>query len=191
MPPPRATHTDPTNNALPRSRIQRSSPSPGSVRRAAEIGLAVARALGGNPSPRAKFFTAYADGSRVRRAERYRAERKVQGAVQSCFPDLVEIKGQANIRSSGSIRGVLSGPTQSLGDPGSCRTPRPRGARLRPSPTLHIHALTISQERKGGWNTQNTRFWDFEGNHPNILQKELRDGPGGNPARDEPLQQAS
>ncbi|QRW00949.1 hypothetical protein RhiJN_28967 [Ceratobasidium sp. AG-Ba] len=141
MPSPRATHTYPTNNALPRSRIQRSSPSPGSARRAAEIGLAVARTLGGNPSPRAKFFAAYADGSRVRRAERYRAEWKIQGAVQSCFPDLVEIKGRANIRPSGS-------------------------------------------ERKGGWNTQNARFWDFEGNHPNILQKELRDGPGGNPARD-------
>ncbi|QRV96891.1 Retrovirus-related Pol polyprotein from transposon opus [Ceratobasidium sp. AG-Ba] len=53
-----------------------------------------------------------------------------------------------------------------------------------PARPLHVHALTISQERKGGWNTQNARFWDFEGNHPNILQKELRDGPGGNPARD-------
>ncbi|QRV83505.1 hypothetical protein RhiJN_11521 [Ceratobasidium sp. AG-Ba] len=53
-----------------------------------------------------------------------------------------------------------------------------------PDRPLHVHALTISQERKGGWNTQNARFWDFEGNHPNILQKGLQDGPGGNPARD-------
>ncbi|QRW06232.1 hypothetical protein RhiLY_05231 [Ceratobasidium sp. AG-Ba] len=40
-----------------------------------------------------------------------------------------------------------------------------------------------AKKRKGGWNTQNARFWDFEGNHPNILQKSLQDGPGGNPAR--------
>ncbi|QRV96353.1 hypothetical protein RhiJN_24371 [Ceratobasidium sp. AG-Ba] len=55
---------------------------------------------------------------------------------------------------------------------------------FNPARPLHIHTLTICQERKGGWNTQNTRFWDFEGNHPNILQKELRDSPGGNPTRD-------
>ncbi|QRV90610.1 hypothetical protein RhiJN_18628 [Ceratobasidium sp. AG-Ba] len=181
MPPIRSTHTQETNNALPRT-IQRSSPSPGSTKRAAEIGLAVARALGGNPSPRAKFFAAYADGSRVRRAERYRAQWKVQSAVQSCFPDLVEIKGRTHIRPGG---------------PAFCRDRPNHWATLAvverhdpeepsfdPDRPLHVHALTISQERKGGWNTQNARFWDFEGNHPNILQKELRDGPGGNPARD-------
>ncbi|QRV91923.1 Retrovirus-related Pol polyprotein from transposon opus [Ceratobasidium sp. AG-Ba] len=99
MPPIRSTHTQQTNNALPWT-IQRSSPSPGSTKRAAEIGLAVARTLGGNPSPRAKFFAAYADGSRVRRAERYRAQWKVQSAVQSCFPDLVQIKGRTDVVGS-------------------------------------------------------------------------------------------
>ncbi|QRV73357.1 Retrovirus-related Pol polyprotein from transposon opus [Ceratobasidium sp. AG-Ba] len=60
----------------------------------------------------------------------------------------------------------------------------PEEPNFDPDQPLHVHALTISQERKGGWNTQNARFWDFEGNHPNILQKGLQDGPGGNPARD-------
>ncbi|QRV72511.1 hypothetical protein RhiJN_11805 [Ceratobasidium sp. AG-Ba] len=60
----------------------------------------------------------------------------------------------------------------------------PQEPNFDPDRPLHVHALTISQERKGGWNTQNARFWDFEGNHPNILQKGLQDGPGGNPARD-------
>ncbi|QRV77304.1 hypothetical protein RhiJN_05319 [Ceratobasidium sp. AG-Ba] len=60
----------------------------------------------------------------------------------------------------------------------------PEEPNFDPDRPLHVHALTISHERKGGWNTQNARFWDFEGNHPNILQKDLRDGPGGNPARD-------
>ncbi|QRV99068.1 hypothetical protein RhiJN_27087 [Ceratobasidium sp. AG-Ba] len=152
---------------------------------AAEISLAIARALGGNPSPRAKFFAAYTNGSRVRRAERYRAQWKVQSAVQSCFPDLVETKGRTNIRPSGPVYEAF------------CRDRPNHWATLavveRHDPEepnfdldrpLHVHVLTISQERKGGWNTQNPRFWDFEGNHPNILQKELRDGPGGNPARD-------
>ncbi|QRW14001.1 hypothetical protein RhiLY_13000 [Ceratobasidium sp. AG-Ba] len=70
------------------------------------------------------------------------AEWKVQGAVQSCFPDLVEVSRGAHIRLSGS--------------------PRAQGRVEHP----------------------NARFWDFEGNHPNILQKDLRDSPGGNPARD-------
>jgi len=52
-----------------------------------------------------------------------------------------------------------------------------------PTRPLHIHALTISIERSKGWNTRNSRFWDFEGVHPNIATKELREGPGGNPAR--------
>ncbi|QRV81705.1 hypothetical protein RhiJN_09720 [Ceratobasidium sp. AG-Ba] len=60
----------------------------------------------------------------------------------------------------------------------------PEEPNFNPDRPLHVHALTISHERKGGWNTQNAWFWDFEGNHPNILQKDLRDGPGGNPARD-------
>ncbi|QRW11988.1 hypothetical protein RhiLY_10987 [Ceratobasidium sp. AG-Ba] len=60
----------------------------------------------------------------------------------------------------------------------------PEEPNFDPDRPLHVHALTISQERKGGWNTQNARFWDFEGNHPNILQKGLQDGPGGNPARE-------
>ncbi|QRW07844.1 hypothetical protein RhiLY_06843 [Ceratobasidium sp. AG-Ba] len=60
----------------------------------------------------------------------------------------------------------------------------PEEPNFDPDRRLHVHALTISHERKGGWNTQNARFWDFEGNHPNILQKDLRDSPGGNPARD-------
>ncbi|QRV78791.1 hypothetical protein RhiJN_06806 [Ceratobasidium sp. AG-Ba] len=60
----------------------------------------------------------------------------------------------------------------------------PEEPNFDPDRPLHVHALIISQECKGGWNTQNARFWDFEGNHPNILQKGLQDGPGGNPARD-------
>jgi hypothetical protein len=28
---------------------------------------------------------------------------------------------------------------------------------------LHVHALTISTDRRNGWNTRNARFWDFEG----------------------------
>jgi hypothetical protein len=48
---------------------------------------------------------------------------------------------------------------------------------------LHVHALTISTDRKNGWNTRNARFWDFEGRHPNILPKSLREGPGGIAAR--------
>ena len=60
----------------------------------------------------------------------------------------------------------------------------PEDPNFDPERPLHVHALTISQPRRGGWNTANPRFWDMEGNHPNILQKELRDGPGGNPARD-------
>lgn len=51
-----------------------------------------------------------------------------------------------------------------------------------PERPLHVHALTISVERKGGWQTRSPRFWDFEGNHPNIVGKELREGPGGVPA---------
>jgi hypothetical protein len=48
---------------------------------------------------------------------------------------------------------------------------------------LHIHALTISADRKNRWNTRNARFWDFKGRHPNILVKSLREGPGGIAAR--------
>jgi hypothetical protein len=44
---------------------------------------------------------------------------------------------------------------------------------------LHVHALTVSVDRKNGWNTQNARFWDFEGRHPNIVPKSLKEGPGG------------
>jgi hypothetical protein len=44
---------------------------------------------------------------------------------------------------------------------------------------FHVHALTVSTDRKNGWSTRNTRFWDFEGHHPNILVKSLREGPGG------------
>ncbi|KAG8767829.1 hypothetical protein FRC12_006012 [Ceratobasidium sp. 428] len=55
---------------------------------------------------------------------------------------------------------------------------------FNPARPLHIHALTISQECKNGWSTQNARFWDYEGNHPNIIQKGLQDTPGGNPARE-------
>lgn len=51
-----------------------------------------------------------------------------------------------------------------------------------PERPLHVHALTISVERKGGWETRNPRFWDFEGNHPNIAGKDLKEGPGGVPA---------
>ncbi|KAG8688603.1 hypothetical protein FRC08_011350 [Ceratobasidium sp. 394] len=52
-----------------------------------------------------------------------------------------------------------------------------------PTRPLHVHTLTISAERGGGWNTRNPRFWDFEGSHPNITPKDLREGPGGCPAR--------
>jgi hypothetical protein len=45
--------------------------------------------------------------------------------------------------------------------------------------SLHVHALMISTNRKNGWNTRNTGFWDFEGRHPNILVKSLREGPRG------------
>jgi hypothetical protein len=38
-------------------------------------------------------------------------------------------------------------------------------------------------DRKNGWNTQNARFWDFEGRHPNILPKSLKESPGGIVAR--------
>jgi hypothetical protein len=48
---------------------------------------------------------------------------------------------------------------------------------------LHIHALTISVDRRNGWNTRNAGFWDFEGTHPNILTKSLKEGPGGIAAR--------
>jgi hypothetical protein len=44
---------------------------------------------------------------------------------------------------------------------------------------LHVQALTIIVDRKNGWNTRNARFWDFEGQHPNVLPKSLREGPGG------------
>ncbi|QRV96861.1 hypothetical protein RhiJN_24879 [Ceratobasidium sp. AG-Ba] len=182
MPPSRSTYTQLPSNALPRSRIQRSSPSLGSTRRAAEIGLAVACALRSNPSPRAKFFAAYADGSRVRRAERYQAKWKVQGAVQSCFPDLVKAKGRADFRPSGLA--FCQDQPNHWATLAVVERHNPEEPGFDPTWPLHVHALTISQERKGGWNTQNACFWDFEGNHPNILQKELRDGPGGNPARD-------
>jgi hypothetical protein len=43
---------------------------------------------------------------------------------------------------------------------------------------LHVHALSISTNRRNGWNTRNARFWDFEGRHPNILAKSLKEGPG-------------
>jgi hypothetical protein len=48
---------------------------------------------------------------------------------------------------------------------------------------LHVHALTISSDRRNGWNTRNARFWDFEGRHPNILAKSLKEGPRGIAAR--------
>jgi hypothetical protein len=48
---------------------------------------------------------------------------------------------------------------------------------------LHVHALTISTDRKNGWNTRNAGFWDFKGSHPNILVKSLREGSGGIAAR--------
>jgi hypothetical protein len=44
---------------------------------------------------------------------------------------------------------------------------------------LHIHTLSISTDRRNGWNTRNARFWDFKGHHPNILPKSLKEGPGG------------
>jgi hypothetical protein len=46
---------------------------------------------------------------------------------------------------------------------------------------LHVHALTISSDRRNGWNTRNTRFWDFEGRHPKA--KSLKEGPGRIAAR--------
>ncbi|KAG8720977.1 hypothetical protein FRC08_016759 [Ceratobasidium sp. 394] len=52
-----------------------------------------------------------------------------------------------------------------------------------PARPLHVHALTISVDRRAGWNTRNPRFWDFEGSHPNIALKDLREGPGGCAAR--------
>ncbi|QRV95439.1 hypothetical protein RhiJN_23457 [Ceratobasidium sp. AG-Ba] len=183
MPPIRSTHTQETNNALPRP-IQRSSPSPGSTKRAAEIGLAVARALGGNPSPRAKFFAAYADGSRVRRAERYRAQWKVQSAVQSCFPDLVETKGRTHIRPGGPVRGVLPGSAQPLGNPGSCRTPRPGRTQLRSGSPPPRPRPDHQSRTQGRMEYPECPLLGLRGEPPNILQKELRDGPGGNPARD-------
>ncbi|KAG8723115.1 hypothetical protein FRC09_004668 [Ceratobasidium sp. 395] len=51
---------------------------------------------------------------------------------------------------------------------------------FNPAQPLHVHALTISQERKNGWSTQNARFWDYEGNHPNIIQKGLQKAVGEN-----------
>ncbi|QRW06053.1 hypothetical protein RhiLY_05052 [Ceratobasidium sp. AG-Ba] len=182
MPPSHATHTRQTKNALIRNRTQRRSADPGSSGGSAAAGLAVTSTIGGERSPRAKFFAAYADGSRVRRADRYRAEWKVQGAVQSCFPDLVEVSGGAHIRPSGSA--FCRNRPNHWATLAVVERHDPEEPNFDPDRPLHVHALTISHERKGGWNTQNARFWDFEGNHPNILQKDLRDGPGGNPARD-------
>ncbi|QRV83904.1 hypothetical protein RhiJN_11920 [Ceratobasidium sp. AG-Ba] len=184
MPPSHATHTRQTKNALIRNRTQRRSADPGGSGGSAAAGFAVTSTIGGERSPRAKFFAAYADGSRVQRADRYQAEWKVQGAVQSCFPDLVEVSRGAHVRPSGSIRGLLPEPAQPLGHLGSGRTAQPRRTKFRPKPAPPCPCPHHQPRAQGGWNTQNARFWDFEGNHPNILQKDLRDGPGGNPARD-------
>ncbi|QRV77359.1 hypothetical protein RhiJN_05374 [Ceratobasidium sp. AG-Ba] len=201
MPPSNATHTRLTRDALIRNRTQRRSTDPGGLGGSAAAGLAVTSTIGRKRSPRAKFFAAYANGSRVRRADRYRAEWKVQGAVQSCFPDLVEVNGGAHVWPSGSVRTlpehlichakiVYRYEAFCRNRPNHWATLAvverhdPQEPNFDPDRPLHVHALTISQERKGGWNTQNARFWDFEGNHPNILQKGLQDGPGGNPARD-------
>ncbi|KAG9079958.1 hypothetical protein FS749_008175 [Ceratobasidium sp. UAMH 11750] len=59
----------------------------------------------------------------------------------------------------------------------------PEEANYDPERPLHVHVLTISVDRKNRWNTENSRFWDFEGSHPNIAPKDLREGPGGCPAR--------
>ncbi|QRV73436.1 hypothetical protein RhiJN_01450 [Ceratobasidium sp. AG-Ba] len=151
MPPSHATHTRQTKNALIWNRTQRRSADPGGSGGSAAAGLAVTSTIGGEHSPRAKFFAAYADGSRVQRADRYRAKWKVQGAVQSCFPDLVEVSGGAHIRPSGSvrtllerlicstrkneqIRGLLPEPAQPLGHLGSGRTAQPGRTEFRPGP---------------------------------------------------------
>ncbi|QRW12156.1 hypothetical protein RhiLY_11155 [Ceratobasidium sp. AG-Ba] len=176
MPPSRATHTRHTKNALIWNRTQRRSTDPGGSGGSTAAGFAVTSTIRDERSPRAKFFAAYADGLRIRRADRYRAEWKVQSAVQSCFPDLVKVNGGAHVWPSGSPNHWATLAVVERHDP--------EEPNFDPDRPLHVHALTISQERKGGWNTQNARFWDFEGNHPNILQKGLQDGPGGNPARD-------
>ncbi|QRW10383.1 hypothetical protein RhiLY_09382 [Ceratobasidium sp. AG-Ba] len=182
MPPSHATHTRQTKNALIRNWTQRRSADPGGSGGSAAAGFAVTSTIGGERSPRAKFFAAYADGSRVRRADRYRAEWKVQSAVQSCFPDMVEVSGGAHVRPSGSA--FCRNRPNHWATLAVVERHDPEEPNFDPDRPLHFHALTISHEHKGGWNTQNARFWDFEGNHPNILQKDLRDGPGGNPARD-------
>ncbi|QRW10192.1 hypothetical protein RhiLY_09191 [Ceratobasidium sp. AG-Ba] len=191
MPPSHATHTRQTKNALIRNRTQRRSADPGGSGGSAAAGFAVTSTIGGERSPRAKFFAAYADGSRVRRADRYRAKWKVQGAVQSCFPDwsngsVRTLLGRliCNTKKNEQIRGLLRNRPNHWATLAVVERHDPEEPNFDPDRPLHVHALTISHERKGGWNTQNARFWDFEGNHPNILQKDLRDGPGGNPARD-------
>lgn len=57
----------------------------------------------------------------------------------------------------------------------------PDGPNYNPERPLHVHALTLGNEQKGGWNTANPKYWDFEGTHPNIKAKTLSNGPGGSP----------
>ncbi|QRW08778.1 hypothetical protein RhiLY_07777 [Ceratobasidium sp. AG-Ba] len=146
-------------------------------------------------SPRAKFFAAYADGSRVRRANRYRAEWKVQGAVQSCFPDLVEVSGGAHVRPSGSVRTLLERlicSTKKSRYEAFCRNrPNhwatlavverhdPEEPNFNPDRPLHVHALTISHERKGG-GTPKTPVLGLRGEPP----QHPAEGPQGRPRRE-------
>ncbi|QRW06323.1 hypothetical protein RhiLY_05322 [Ceratobasidium sp. AG-Ba] len=124
-----------------------------------------------------------------------------EGAVQSCFPDLVEVSGGAHVRPSGSvrtllgclicntkkneqIRGLLPEPAQPLGHLGSGRTARPGRTEFRPGPAPPCPCPHHQPRAQRRVEHPKRPVLGLRGDHPNILQKDLRDGPGGNPARD-------
>ncbi|QRW12495.1 hypothetical protein RhiLY_11494 [Ceratobasidium sp. AG-Ba] len=184
MPPSHATLTRQTKDALIRNRTQRRSTDPSGSRGSTAASLAVTSTIGSKHSPRAKFFAAYADGSRVRRADRYRPNGRFRVQSRAAFLTWSKLAEEPMSGLVARYEAFCRNRPNHWATLAVVERHDPQEPNFDPDRPLHVHALTISQERKGGWNTQNARFWDFEGNHPNILQKGLQDGPGGNPARD-------
>ncbi|QRW13192.1 hypothetical protein RhiLY_12191 [Ceratobasidium sp. AG-Ba] len=153
-----ATHTRQTKDALIWNRTQRRSTDPGGLGGSAAAGLAVSSTIGGSEEPtgtgpngrfRVQSRAAFLTWSKL-------TEEPTSGLVA---------RYEAFCRNRPNHWATLA----------VVERHDPEEPNFDPDRPLHVHALTISQERKGGWNTQNARFWDFEGNHPNILQKGLQD----------------
>ncbi|QRW01120.1 hypothetical protein RhiLY_00117 [Ceratobasidium sp. AG-Ba] len=184
MPPSRATHTRHTKNALIRNRTQRRSTDPGgsgAAQRQASPSPAPSE-MSAAPGPSSSRHTPMDRGSEEPTSTGPNGRFRVQS--RAAFLTWSKLTEEPTSGLVARYEAFCRNRPNHWATLAVVERHDPEEPNFDPDRPLHVHALTISQERKGGWNTQNARFWDFEGNHPNILQKGLQDGPGGNPARD-------